>query len=259
MLSTTSTCRMRAGVKLPKLILKTFDGDALDWKPFIESFEAAIDVKEDLSNIEKFTYLKGYLGGNALQCIEGFPLTNENYNEALELLCERYGNPQLIVSSHMNNLIKLEKVSSSDVSQLRILYDKIKGNVRALSSVGIPPSHFGPLLIPIVLEKLPNVIRLQVSRKLGKDSWDIDKFLECISDEISARESFMFLKDQESNNEKVKYSAHSFVVEQKNLCIFCNKGHYSDQCKVITELNSRKEIVKKQRRCFRCMKPGHGK
>ena len=256
-LSTTSNSS-KTGVKLPKLVLKAFDGDALEWKPFIESFEAAVNVNDSLSAVEKFTYLKGYLQGNALQSINGFPLTNENYVEAINMLKERYGNPQLIISSHMNNLIKLERVGNSDVNQLRILYDKIKGNVRALNSVGIPSDHFGPLLIPIVLEKLPNVIRLQISRKLGKDNWNINKFLECISEEISARESYQFLKEQEREDEKPNFSAHSFVVGQnKNLCVFCNKNHYSDKCRNVTDFETRKDILRKQRRCFRCLRAGH--
>ena len=124
-LTATSSVNRATGVKLPKLTLQSFDGDAINWKSFIESFDAAVDSKEHLSNIEKFTYLKGYLKNSALQCIEGFPLTNENYTEAMRVLKERYGNPQLIVSSHMNNLLKLEKVNSSNVYQLRALYDRI--------------------------------------------------------------------------------------------------------------------------------------
>ena len=71
----------------------------------------------------------------------------------------------------MNKLINLEKGFSCDVTQLRRLYDQIENNVRALSNtVGITAEHFGPLLIPIVLEKLPNFIRLQISRELGKEN-----------------------------------------------------------------------------------------
>ena len=40
------------------------------------------------------------------------------------------------------------------------MYDKIESNVRALNSEGIEQSHFGPLLIPILLEKLPNTVRV---------------------------------------------------------------------------------------------------
>ena len=48
-----------------------------------------------------FQYLNSYLVKTAKKCIEGFPLTNSNYSEALDLLKTRYGNPQLVISAHM--------------------------------------------------------------------------------------------------------------------------------------------------------------
>ena len=61
----------KTGVKLPKVILKKFTGDPLEWKTFQETYEAAIGQNE----VEKFTYLRRYLQGIAFQAIEGFPLT----------------------------------------------------------------------------------------------------------------------------------------------------------------------------------------
>ena len=89
----------------------------------------------------------------------------------------------------MNELIKLNKVNGSNVTELRELYDRIESNVRALKTVGIQQEHFGSFLIPIILEKIPNVIRLQISWELEKENWNIDKFLQCISREITVRES----------------------------------------------------------------------
>ena len=66
--------------------------DPLDWKSFKEKFEAAVHGSDSISNIEKFTYLKTYLDKSALQAIEGFTLTNENYTAAWQLLDERYRN-----------------------------------------------------------------------------------------------------------------------------------------------------------------------
>ena len=96
---------------------------------FQETYEAAIGQNESLSEVEKFTYLRGYLQGTAFQAIEGFLLTSETYKHAGELLKERYGNPQLIVSCHMNNLIKLDEVNGANVKELRDLYDKNESNV----------------------------------------------------------------------------------------------------------------------------------
>ena len=46
---------------------------------FRETIETGIVNNEMLANIENLTYLRGYLEGKALQAIEGFPLTSENY------------------------------------------------------------------------------------------------------------------------------------------------------------------------------------
>ena len=80
-------------------------------------------------------------------------------------------------------------ISVPNVKVLRPLYDSIESNVRALNAVGIESAHVGPLLIPLALEKLPNVIQLQISRRLGKNKWDIEDFLRNIN-EITARENY---------------------------------------------------------------------
>ena len=61
--------------------------------------------------------------------------------------------------------------------------------MRALRSLGINYEHFGPLLVPIILEKLPNTIKLQSSRKLEKENWNIGQFSSAINQEITAREN----------------------------------------------------------------------
>ena len=61
--------RQNGGVKLPKIVLRKFSGDSLDWKSFKETFEAAVHSSGSISNIEKFTYSKTYLDKSALQAI----------------------------------------------------------------------------------------------------------------------------------------------------------------------------------------------
>ena len=131
------TANPKTGVNLPKFMLKKFTGDLLGWKTFQETYEAAIGQNESLSEVEKFTYFRGYLHGTVFQAIEGSPLTSENYKHAWELLKERYGNSQLIISYDMTNLIKLDKVNGANFKELRDLYGKIGSNFRALKTVGI--------------------------------------------------------------------------------------------------------------------------
>ena len=58
--------------------------------------------QDSLTAIEKFTYLTGQLEGPAADCIQGLSLTSKNYEEAKQLLKERFGNPQVIISARMN-------------------------------------------------------------------------------------------------------------------------------------------------------------
>ena len=162
---------------------------------------------------------------------------------ARELLERRYGNPQIIVSSHMNALIKLPKISRVNDESLRELYDKVEVNIRALNSAGITAEHFGALLIPIVLEKLPNIIRLQVSRTLGSDNWHIQDFMQCINAEITARESFEFLKndsvnDDNSENDGLQQTTSSLAVtlDWKSFVFCSSREHYSDKCDTISDI-----------------------
>ena len=44
-------------------MLKKFPGDPLEWITFQEIYEAAIGQNESLSEVKKFTCLRGYLQG----------------------------------------------------------------------------------------------------------------------------------------------------------------------------------------------------
>ena len=71
-------------IKLPQLSLKKFYGDPLLWPEFKEMFRATVDKNSSLTDIEKFSYLKGYVMGEAQRCIEGINLTSQNYNRSSE-------------------------------------------------------------------------------------------------------------------------------------------------------------------------------
>ena len=55
----------KSNIKLPKLMLKKFDGKHMDWSSFYDSFKQAVHNNAGLSDIEKMNYLVGYLSGEA--------------------------------------------------------------------------------------------------------------------------------------------------------------------------------------------------
>ena len=49
--------------------------------------------------------------GAAESAITGLPLTEDNYETAIDILRDRFGKPQLLISNHMEALLKLPIVS----------------------------------------------------------------------------------------------------------------------------------------------------
>ena len=74
-----------AKVKLPKLELKPFDRNVLNWQPFRDRFQSSIDSNSNISSVDKFAYLQSFLSPPTSECVSGLTTTVENYNEAAEL------------------------------------------------------------------------------------------------------------------------------------------------------------------------------
>ena len=61
----------------------------------------------------------------------------------------------------------------NDVKELRILFDTIETQVRSLNSLGLDEKNYGSMLIPIIMSKLNQEVRLIITRQFGKNVWDI--------------------------------------------------------------------------------------
>lgn len=73
-------------VKVLKLTLRAFSGDITHWTTFWDSFESAVHLNSELSDMDKFNYLKSLLERTAREAISGLTLTSANYHEAVSIL-----------------------------------------------------------------------------------------------------------------------------------------------------------------------------
>ena len=172
---------------------------------------------------------------------------------------ERLGNPQAIISTHINVLLKLPRLNNDTGSRLSSVYNTIESNIRSRLTMGLNPSHYGPLLIPVILERLPDAIKLLITRKLGKNNWKILELVECIKEEVDARENCKF-SNEKLDEEYCRKTTHSLVGIQKpsrRNCVFCGKSHYSDKCEDIADIVIRKKILREEKCCFKCLWNGH--
>ena len=142
-----------------------------------------------MSDIEKFNFLRSFLTDSAYSLISGLSLNSENYKEAVNVLKERFGNKQTLILSYMDSFVQLSVVkNSNDVINLRKLYGKIEISVRNLNSLDEKKETYGNLLISIINARLPEELRLYLSRKFKNNLWNIDDLLTFLKTDDEAKE-----------------------------------------------------------------------
>ena len=244
--SEATSNRAFSGVRLPKINLPKFNGDVTKYQHFLQCFKCSIEANETLSDVNKLNYLINSLEGPAYKSLEGLQIIEENYKKAMDILNDRYGKSQRIISAHMQALLKLQTYQNDKTSDLRAIYDKIMVNIRGLESLRISSEKYGSLLIPVIMSRMPSDITLQVARKTSEDIWSIDEIMTIIRQEIEAREVSKGISatDTKGYAKPVRITPNgttkTFVAKSENPkkgieCYFCKKDHYSNECNEITD------------------------
>ena len=115
-------------------------------------------------------------------------LTEDSDENAVEILKDRFGRKQQIISVHMEELLKLQNCPNQNATQLRQIYDKINIHVRGLEALDVTSDQYGSLMIPVIMARIPSEIAVQIARKTKNDVWSIKEILETIKGEVEARE-----------------------------------------------------------------------
>ena len=249
-----------AKVKLPKLSLPHFNGDVTKWTTFWDSFESAIHNNVELTDVDKFNYLRSLLDRSARDAISGLTLSSANYKEAIDVLKKRFGNKQSIISKRMELLLAVEAVSSDqNLKALRRLYDATESHIRSLKSLGVNSASYGALLSSVLLSKLPPDVRLILSRKFASADLDMDALLVAFEEELAAREraSDSAHSQPRRHHDRSQPTPTSALLTSSMTCCFCQQQHPSVDCTSMTSVVERKQFLRANGRCFNCLRKGH--
>ena len=196
---------------LPKLIIKQFDGGILNCQTFWDQYYSSVHVKTNISEIDKFTYLKSLLSESAFETISGLTLTSGNYVEAIKLLQNRYGNHQALINAYMDKFVQLEAITkSSDITRLRKVYNQIETGIRNLKTFDVHPESYGSLLVPVLSTKLPGDVRTLFARTFNHGKWDLTEMMEIFKKKFEAKEcafATINYKSRDKNNSQFISSA----------------------------------------------------
>ncbi|GFR31143.1 integrase catalytic domain-containing protein [Trichonephila clavata] len=178
-------------IKVPKYYITRFYGDdASKWLTFWNSFETAVHNNESLNKVDKFNYLKAHLGGSALNTVEGFPISAKAYDEAVELLKNRFANPEILIQAHMNKILSLQPLkNSNDLRSFRKFVDNCNVQLRSLNSLGVSSANYGKILCPMLLKLIPSDLLLDYNKLQQNGSGsDIQQLLSFLTQSLTARE-----------------------------------------------------------------------
>ena len=141
------------------------------------------------------------------------------------------------------------------------MYDKIETNLRSLRAIGIQADTYECILVPMLKNKFPKEINLLLSRKFDPKNGlgEIEEIMIELRIELEAREHC--ITEKETNKDKVHRPVNTTteaLMAAKGLkCPYCRASHFPDKCDAVTNIETKKALLKSQRRCFNCTKKGH--
>ena len=104
---------------------------------------------------------------------------------------------------------------------------------------------------------------LEISRGFGGVAWTLEGFLKGLNKELQAKESVLgCTKGERRKDNKGSYTVDGFHVQGDGnreftlKCVYCLGKHSSAHCSKVTDVNSRRKILKRFSRCFICLKSG---
>ena len=139
---------------LPEWKLPEFSGNPLQWPEWFGQFKSAVD-SATLTDAAKMTYLKTLVTGKAKAVIEGFAYCGSMYQEALKALERKYGQPQTVVSAHLEKLSGWPNVKMHNSESLIAYANVISSLVGVFKSLGFDADLRSSTLLMQAVSKLP--------------------------------------------------------------------------------------------------------
>ncbi|KAL0860883.1 hypothetical protein ABMA27_009420 [Loxostege sticticalis] len=251
-------CSLRT--KLPAIEIPSFSGNYNEWTSFYDLFKSLIHDNLELSDIQKYHYLKSNLKGEAELLLRQFPLTEANYAKAIELLQARYDNKRLIVHAHITRLLGQKKLPSESAKGIRALLDTTSEVLHALNNVGVSTTNWDPLVTHIIVAKFDSESHRLWEQKLGgsRDLPTIKELQDFMEMRFRTLESLQMTNTKESTANRTP-QLRSFKASTEPVCTLCNEDHYIHSCKEFSKLSpeERREVAKEKQLCFNCLIPRH--
>ena len=285
--STTCNGHAKSAFKLPEYKLSEFDGrDFLKFPSWFDQFKTLIHAHTELSDVQRFGILKESVAGQAKMLISGLLTTGENYAQALELLEQTYGDPNLLLGLFVSRLHAQQNVTDTKPASLQNLvlkfeqsYQEIMNLVRKLGNAcGTRQDDTGYVIVsyfltPHLLSKLPEEVQLRWydRNEEPQQRYDFKRLVEYLKQDVKGRQACRLLSNNRTGTssqregKSTRHAATSALFsakgEQSTKCFHCGKQDHSTlwNCQKFLAQNTeeRHTTASSTRVCFNCLTRGH--
>ncbi|XP_055623288.1 uncharacterized protein LOC129766713 [Toxorhynchites rutilus septentrionalis] len=266
---TNNVPHVHASVRLPQINLPEFDGNFQNWLPFHDTYVALIDSSVELTDIQKFHYLRASLKGDALKMIDSYAMSEANYRVAWDSLVDRFSNKYLLKKRHLNALFEYPRIRRESATGLHELIDCFERNTKILDQLGEKTNVWGAMLVHLMVSKLDEVIQKRWEENVTPDREpsyaSLVEFLKRqtrVLDAVSVDQQMFSTSSSSSSGSKfrpTKVSVNSATENSLPSCFACSEKHWITRCPTFASLpvDKRLQLTNSKRLCSNCLGRNH--
>ncbi|XP_039762492.1 uncharacterized protein LOC120635541 [Pararge aegeria] len=271
--------------------LYLFDGDPINWIPFISHYK---DTASFFSDIENTARIRKSLKGLARQTVKSLLYTSTNPEIILTELERRFGQPSYIIKSEIAELDKLPKMTE-DIKGIGTFASAVFNSVNTIKQLDRKEYLYSTDISDRIVGKMSTIVRFRWQEyKCHRTKEPIlsvlSEFLNMISDQFdepglrlkqkvkiennksrpirrarvnTANHESTYESDEDSNydsefEEEMRIVLTASAIEEER-CPLCEQSHDIIKCDKFTKepTKERWEIVKRLKMCFKCLKTNH--
>ncbi|XP_062700072.1 uncharacterized protein LOC134284801 [Aedes albopictus] len=252
--------------------IPTFDGNYAGWPKFKAVFQDLMANSGDTDAI-KLYHLDKALIGDAAGVLDTKILSEGNYNEAWNILEDRFENKRVLVETHIRGLFSLQKMTSESYKELRALLSTVTHHVESLKFlqqqiIGVS-EHMIVYLVVSALDRATRKSWEGTQRKGDLPKYDQTisylksrcQILEnCETADLATKQNTKPKPFQPSKmNPQRSYAASTNPFESTSVCEICGGSHLNFQCSTLSDLSpaQKNEKIRAAGVCFNCLRKGH--
>lgn len=252
-------------VRLPDIKLPVFDGTLDRWLNFHDLFISLVHSSHELSNIQKFYYLRSSLTGEALKLVQTIAISANNYMVAWNLLLDHYQNPIRLKQSYVDSLFEFAPIRRESATELHSLVEKFEANVKILKQLGERTECWDLILIRMLSIRLDSVTRRDWEEYCATQQavtfQDLTSFiqrrvtvLQTIGKATEVSSSIPAKKPQSR-----PLSSHAVTHINSRKCLVCPDSHPLYQCNKFSKMNieEKEKEIRRHQLCRNCLRKGH--